>query len=246
MTLWLQLLCAGLLTGTLIGTVGIGGILLSPLLSYLLGIDLHLAMAVSSWSFLFTGISGTITYASKGTITWRMVRWLSIGIIPAALLGARTNSILPTAALTICLATLIVFSGVNALYRQPRITGTRQRLSNPMLLIIGSSVGFGSALTGTGGPVLLVPILVFLNIPPLTAIGVSQAIQLPIAIFASTGFYLYGQIDFKLGTALGIIQTLGVVGGAWVAHRLPSAWLRKIVALALIFTGLFIGGRILL
>ncbi|WP_457552648.1 TSUP family transporter [Desulfobacula sp.] len=62
--------------------VGIGGILLSPLLTYFLGIDLHLAMAVSSWSFLFTGIVGTITYNRKRTISWYMVCWLSLGIVP--------------------------------------------------------------------------------------------------------------------------------------------------------------------
>ena len=106
----IKLLVLGLITGTLIGTVGIGGILLSPLLVFLIGVDLHLAMAVSSWSFLFTGIVGTITYARKRTISWRMAGWLSLGIIPAAIFGAWTNSALPTTALTIILAILIAFS----------------------------------------------------------------------------------------------------------------------------------------
>jgi uncharacterized membrane protein YfcA len=58
------------ITGMLIGMVGIGGILLAPMLVYLADIDLHIAMATSSWSFLFTGIAGTVAYARKGTISW--------------------------------------------------------------------------------------------------------------------------------------------------------------------------------
>ena len=59
----------GSVSGLLIGMVGIGGILLAPMLVYSAGIDLHLAMATSSWSFLFAGIAGTIAYARKGTIS---------------------------------------------------------------------------------------------------------------------------------------------------------------------------------
>lgn len=242
----IKLLVLGLVTGTLIGTVGIGGILLSPLLTFLIGVNLHLAMAVSSWSFLFTGIVGTITYARKRTISWRMVGWLSLGIIPAAIFGAWTNSALPTAALTIILAMLIAFSGLNALSKRAIAKNDIPKMSNVVLVLIGLGVGFGSALTGTGGPVLLVPILIFLNVPALVAIGVSQAIQLPVAAFASIGFGLYGQIDFGLGTTLGIIQAIGVVLGAQIAHSVPAKQLRQIVAVALISVGLFLIGRTLL
>jgi len=77
----------GLLAGVLIGTIGIGGVILVPLLSLVLGFDLHFAMAASSLSFLFPGIVGTLTYANKRSIVWEKVLWLSVGIIPAALLG---------------------------------------------------------------------------------------------------------------------------------------------------------------
>jgi uncharacterized membrane protein YfcA len=242
----IKLLILGLVTGTLIGTVGIGGILLSPLLTYIIGIDLHLAMAVSSWSFLFTGIVGTTAYAGKRTISWRMAGWLSVGIVPAAIFGARINTALPTTVLTIILAALIAFSGLNALYRQPITKADKAEMSYALLILIGLGVGFGSALTGTGGPVLLVPILILLEVPALAAIGVSQVIQLPVAAFASIGFGLYGQIDFALGTILGIIQAVGVVLGAQIAHRVPARQLRKIVAIALISVGLFMTGRTIL
>jgi uncharacterized membrane protein YfcA len=113
--LLLKIILIGLLTGTLIGTVGVGGILLTPLLIFFTGTELHIAQATSSFSFLFTGISGGIIYSKQKSITWNNVLWISIGIIPATLLGAKVNTILSGTALTLILATLIVFSGYNSL-----------------------------------------------------------------------------------------------------------------------------------
>ena len=226
------------MTGLLIGTVGIGGILLAPMLVYIAGIDLHLALATSSLSFLFAGIAGTIAYARKGTISWNTVGWVAVGVVPAALLGARANVALQAGVLTVILAGLIVVSGINALLKKP-VTMTSSFQANRFVLVsIGVAVGFGSALTGTGGPVLLLPILMFVNVPALAAIGVSQAIQIPISIFASAGFFLFGKIDVELGVQLGLIMAIGVIIGAQIAHKVSAKQLRKLVAIALVAVGL--------
>ena len=81
------------------------------------------------------------------------------------------------------------------------------------------------------------PILVILHYPALKSIGISQAIQLPIAVFAVIGFWLYGEIDLGLGLHLGIAQAIGVYIGAQVAHRLPVVQLRRLVAIVLIGVG---------
>ncbi len=60
------LLIVGLITGTMIGTFGVGGVLLAPLLSYGLGVDLHIATAISSWSFLIYGHCGHICLLAQG------------------------------------------------------------------------------------------------------------------------------------------------------------------------------------
>lgn len=240
----MEIILIGLLTGTLIGTVGIGGILLAPLLVYVLGMELHIAQATSSFSFLFTAIVGISMYARHKSIDWHHVLWISLGIIPAALLGARVNSILSGRVLTLILAALIVFSGYHALSKRPANGDSIPNLNIAALVLIGLGVGFGSSLTGTGGPVLLLPILLFLQFLPLAAVGISQAIQLPIAVFATTGFMLFGRIDFRLGLALGFVQALGVILGATISHTLPQEKLRVVVALTLIAVGLLMIGRV--
>ena len=188
--MFLLLTLIGLLAGILIGTIGIGGVILVPLLSFVLGIDLHIAMSASSLSFLFPGIVGTLTYANKRSIVWEKVLWLSVGIIPAALLGALVNTNLNTDVLVLIVAGLIAFSGINVFINRQNESGVIPDFRKPLLIIIGALVGFGSSLTGTGGPVLLVPILITLHYPALKSIGISQAIQLPIAVFAVIGFWL--------------------------------------------------------
>ena len=240
----LKIILIGLLTGTLIGTVGVGGILLTPLLIFFIGTELHIAQATSSFSFLFTGIVGVFVYARRKSIDWKPVLWISIGIIPATLLGARVNTILSATALTLILAALIVFSGLNALLKRSHNAAAPQTLHKAVLILIGVGVGFGSSLTGTGGPVLLVPLLLYLQFLPLAAVGISQAIQLPIAIFATIGFMLYGRIDFYLGFTLGMVQSVGVIFGAVIAHTLPHEKLHRVVAITLIGVGLLMIGRV--
>lgn len=239
----ITIILIGLLTGTLIGTVGVGGILLTPLLVYFIGIDLHVAQATSSFSFLFTGIMGAWIYARKKSISWHHVLWISVGIIPATVLGARVNTILSSSTLTIILSALIMFSGANALKKQKAEAEENTNLSKLVLVLIGLAVGFGSSLTGTGGPVLLVPLLLFLGFVPLAAVGISQAIQLPIGIFATIGFMLFGEIDFELGLILGVVQSAGVILGGKIAHTLPQEKLRVVVAVTLIGVGALMIGR---
>ena len=236
----LILLVSALIVGVLIGCVGIGGVLLPPILTYVGGLDLHLAMATSIWSFLFTGIVGTVEYARRDSVDWRMVLWLGAGIVPAAVLGALSNAALSTEVLTVLLATLIAATGVNVLAQAPSAERAAHSFDTLVLLQIGAVVGFGSALTGTGGPVLLVPILVLMRAPTLTAIGVSQVVQILVAIFSTFGYVLFGQVDFFLGTTLGLVAAAGVVIGTRVAHAVPILTLRRIVAVSLIGAGILI------
>jgi uncharacterized membrane protein YfcA len=54
-----------------------------------------------------------------------------------------------------------------------------------VLAAIGAGVGYVSALTGTGGPVSLMPVLLALKVDVLSAVGLGQAIQVPIGALAT-------------------------------------------------------------
>jgi uncharacterized protein len=139
-----------------------------------------------------------------------------------------------------CLGLLTLLSGVNSLRPRTHAAIDRATLSDGMLFFIGAVTGFLSSLTGTGGPLLLVPILFSMRLSVLASVGLSQIFQLPVAIAATAGNILYGKLDL----ALGLILAASLSGGSWfgakLAHAVPRAMLRGIVSGALVIVGLFI------
>jgi len=63
----LLVLAAGLVTGALIGVVGVGGVLIAPLLVLLAGFDVHQAVAVASFSLIFTGVVAGLVVEVAGS-----------------------------------------------------------------------------------------------------------------------------------------------------------------------------------
>ncbi len=229
-----------LAVGLLIGAVGVGGIGLPPALTWLLGIDPHTAAGTSSWSFLFTGIMGTVMYGRHEAMPWRMAGWLIVGTCPAALLGSVVNSYLPDGIALLPLGVFTLAAGLYHLFLGSRTRGRRERLGTIASVLVGAAVGFCSALTGTGGPVFLIPVLLALGVPAVTAIAAGQVIQLPLVVFAVSGYAAQGSIDFELGTAIGLIAAVGVVFGALLALRMRQEALRTVTSFALVGFGLLV------
>lgn len=240
MTTLVLLLVAAALAGVSIGCVGVGGVFLIPALVYIGGYDIHVAMATVTWSVFFTGIVGTVSFARHKSIDWRMAGWLSAGVSPAAFLGARTNAILSSHVLEALLAVLIAGTALHVLVTPAPVDRPSVSFHAARLSLIGAAVGFGSALTGTGGALLLVPVLLLLRVPVITAVGVSQVIQLPTALAGSAGYAVYGDVLYLLGTVIAVVSMGGVWAGALIAHSLPRSVARRVVAVALMAAAVLI------
>lgn len=226
--------CSGLLVGTLIGSIGVGGVLMVPVLIYLAGIDIHIAIASCMFSYAFNGLVGAWLYQRSGSINWRDGGWLCLGAMPGAILGAWLVLQLPAQWLVLIIALFIGFAAFTA-WRQPA-TVAPPLSTQPAgtLLAAGAITGTGSALSGSGGPLLLMPLLVWLRWPILGAIGLGQLIQIPISLLATITNLRYGHIDLALGLLIAMSVTAGVAIGARLAHKLPALVLRRLVISALL------------
>lgn len=136
--------------------------------------------------------------------------------------------------------TWTLLSGVYSL--RPNVAdGTYgQPVSNLWMARIAVFTGFLSALTGTGGPVVLIPILIWIRLPVLTAIGLSQAIQLPIAALASFGNVIYGTPDYVLARLLAAELSIGSWFGEKLVHVTPCTILKRIISEMLVLVGVLI------
>jgi uncharacterized membrane protein YfcA len=236
--------------GVLIGAVGIGGVLLIPALTIFAGLGIHEAMATALFTFIFTGLAGTWLFQRRGSIDWRITTPVCLGAVFFAFIGAWASSLSKPKLLSLVLAGLIVLSGVYVLAslrgaRRPALCA-RNPNQRSLLGVIGAVSGFGSGFTGVGGPVLSVPLMVLFGFPALTAIGVSQVIQIIAAVSGSMGNLQFGAINFAIAAPVTVCEIVGVFFGVRIVHAIPLRTVRGCVAVACIGIGLFLAGHALL
>jgi uncharacterized membrane protein YfcA len=245
----LWLIPIAFVVGVLIGAVGIGGILLIPALSAFAGLGIHEAMATALFTFIFTGITGTFMFQRNGSIDWRVTTPICMGAVLFAFLGAWMNSLTKPVALALILAGIIIFAGVYTLatwrgLRRPAFEGKHQQ-QQFLLGAIGSVAGFGSGLTGVGGPALSVPLMVLFGFPALASIGASQVIQIIAAISGTLGNLQFGTINYQLAAVVTLLEIVGVLVGARIVHAVNAEPLEKSVAALCVAVGVFLVARVL-
>ncbi len=91
------------------------------------------------------------------------------------------------------------------------------------LAAIGTLAGLFSGLFGVGGGSVIVPLLMlWLGYGERRATATSLAAIVFIAGFAAATQGLYGNVDVLDAALVGVPAVGGVLGGAWLAQRLPA------------------------
>jgi uncharacterized membrane protein YfcA len=91
-----------------------------------------------------------------------------------------------------------------------------------------------SGLVGVGGPLLSVPLLVFLGMPVLSALGAAQAQSVVIAGAGTVGYLAAGTIVWPLAALVGVPELAGVLLGWVLARRLPTRSLKYALITSLV------------
>lgn len=242
MVAYVLIAAAALAVGLFIGTVGVGGILLIPALTYLAGLTVHAAAATALSTFVFTGILGTVLFQRRGSIDWRITGPVCAGAAVLSVLGAWAASRIAARPLALIIAAIVVFAGVHILLpaaRRERFRDGQGPGERAMLAGVGAVSGFGSGLSGAGGPLFSVPMMVLAGFAPLAAVGTSQVLQIVAAVFGTAGNLAYGEIDFRVAAWITVFELAGVVAGVRLAHAVSVDALRRLAAVVCIVVGAF-------
>ena len=95
-----------------------------------------------------------------------------------------------------------------------------------MLLLIGLIIGLVLGLTGAGGSVFAVPLLMLLGgLPMNEAVGISLGAVAASTLYGSLRNWRGKQILWLPGMVLAISGALAAPLGQWLGQRIPSAWL---------------------
>ena len=224
--------------GFLIGAVGIGGVVLIPALQQFVQMDIHAAAATALFTFLFTGGLGSVLFHRRGSIDWRISLPICLGGFGFSFVGAEAGALIDAKVLNVIVASIIMLSGA-CVFLKGRLRPDRSnsQIGAFPLFFIGAGCGFCSGLSGAGGPIFLVPIMLVCGFSPLLAIGSGQVLQLVSASSGSVGNALHGFINFRLALLIAIPLLYGVIVGVHVAHRIPTEHLKRGAAVLCLLVG---------
>lgn len=246
------LLVLGAATGFAAGLLGIGGgMLLVPFLTLLFDARqfpaehvVHMAIATSLATILFTSLSSVLAHHRRGAVLWPVARVLAPGILVGSLAGAQVAGRLPTFWLALAFAAFVAFSATQML--SDRKPAPHRELPGAWGMFgAGSAIGFLSSLVGAGGGFISVPFMVWCNVRIHNAVATSAALGFPIAAAGTVGYVVAGlrvpglpaaSAGFVYLPALFAVVIASVFTaplGARVAHALDVRRLKRVFAVLL-------------
>jgi hypothetical protein len=232
-----------LIVGTLVGISGIAGFLLPIVFTGYLGMDLSLSLALSFISFLTSGIIGSYRYQRQGQLDIKFGVLIGIGSIIGGIVGVQLNFMIPLSTAKLFLYVVVLASGISILLKKDKpensgeqtgsLADSKGLLGNKVFVVLlGFITGAICSLSGAGGPVLVMPILVTLGMPVRVAVAVSLFDSIFIALPAVIGYLGNSPKEGLLVMcAVSIIcQAIGVFFGTGQANRINVRILKKAVA----------------
>ncbi len=233
----------GLTAGIFGGLAGLGGgLIMIPLMVEVLKLNQHKAHGTSLVALIFTGISGTITYALNGAIDITAAVLLALTAVFIAPLGARYAHVLAEWKLKKPFGAFLIFCSALLLLKPylANIIGTVPGYAKIIVfLITGACTGFLSGMMGVGGGTIMVPVMVLLGgFTQQVAQGTSLLVMVPTGGIGAFTHWKMGNV--AVGILLGLIPGIifGTYLGGNLANIIPNEILRMIFAAMLIFVGL--------
>ncbi|MDB5764501.1 MAG: sulfite exporter TauE/SafE family protein [Herminiimonas sp.] len=245
-------LALGAATGFAAGLLGIGGgMLLVPFIMFLLAaknfpkeLTVHMAIATSLATIMFTSISSVRAHHKRGAVSWHIVKLLAPGILIGSWIGPWIGKQMNSAGLALFFAVFVASSATQMLLDK-KPAGSRDLPPAPGMFGAGGVIGILSGLVGAGGGFISVPFMTWCNVKIHNAVATSAALGFPIALAGTLSNIYYGMntpglpsgsLGFIYLPALLVISATSVLtapAGARTAHNLPVKSLKKVFAIML-------------
>lgn len=247
---------AGLVVGLAVGATGVGGgSLMTPIL--ILGFGVPPAVAVGT-DLLYASISKAFAvtlHGRNGSVDWKIVGWLSLGSVPAALLtllwmrhfgaGDGLDQIIK-----VTLSIAIVLTAMGTLFRRQLLSFAEherfdwvrrihERGQHVFTIVSGVLIGALVTISSVGAGVIgmMVLLLIYPRHAAIKLVGSDLAHAVVITGIAGLGHAALGTVNYSM---LGYLL-LGAIPGIWfgtrIGFRLPDAKLRPVIAGVLLFVG---------
>ncbi|MEN3041594.1 MAG: sulfite exporter TauE/SafE family protein [Bacteroidia bacterium] len=237
----------GLFTGFISGLVGVGGgTIIIPILVLGLGYSQHEAQGTALMAFAFPIFAAAAwNYYRFGRVRWRLALSVAAALAITSYFSAQWVQNIDSQQLKrifsvflILTAGYVFWKSLHPIQANPTPLSPKREIS--VGLIIGGITGIIKGLTGLGGGVIMVPLLLLLaKTDQHTAQGTSLlTMTLPVAFTAALPYWQQGHVHWMM--VWGLVG--GVLGGSFLsskwAQRLKGPLLAQIFAITIGIMGI--------
>ena len=222
-----------LIVGILVGMSGIAGFLLPIFYISIMKLNITESLSLSFMAFIVSGILGSINYYRSKLLNLNVAIIISIGSFFASIIGVKVNLLIPEQIMQVILYLVVLFSGLSILLRKDKVKDKDANYNKIGLVIIGFITGFICSVSGAGGPIIVLPILLMMNIEVHEAVAVSLFNSIFIGIPAAVGYFLNSQRNVVLEIipfAL-VAHGIGVYIGSKNGSRINQKILKNAIAI---------------
>jgi uncharacterized membrane protein YfcA len=246
----------GLGIGVLVGMTGMGGgSLMTPLLILIFGIQPTTAIGTDIFYSAVTKTVGGWRHFRMKTVNMELVKWLSFGSVPAAILGVAIVSVLQDHVGEDRLDSLVYAVLGGTLLMVGLITLTRalilrnlveerdrfevERRHKVAAVTIGATTGFVIGITSAGsGTVIAILLIAVYRLAPKKVVGTDVFHAAILLWAAGIAHWVGGNVDFTLAGNILLGSIPGVVIGAALSDRAPQGFIRTALGLVLVGSGI--------
>ena len=243
------------IVGLLVGMTGAGGgALMTPMLILLFGVKPATAISSDLVAAVVMRPFGAAVHLRAGTVNLRLVRWMVLGSVPAAFLGAYLLKLMGHAKssqhhIEVALGTALLVGAAAMVLRylldrrdgQQRTARVHGLVARPLRTIaIGVVGGIVVGMTSVGSGSLMIVMLLFVY----PAIGAKQLVgtdltqAVPLTLAAALGALIFGHVSFAVTGSLIIGSVPAVLVGSWLSSTVPDRYVRPAIAFVIFASGL--------
>ncbi len=245
----------GAVIGLLVGMTGAGGgALMTPMLILLFGVTPSAAISSDLVAAVVMRPIGAIVHLRARTVNLELVRWMVLGSVPAALLGAYLLHVIGNsasaqklvetvlgAALLAGAAGMLLRYVLDRSHSQDRTAHVHDlQLRRIATLAIGVVGGVIVGLTSVGSGSLMIVLLLFLypSIGAKQLVGTDLTQAVPLTLAAALGALLFGHVEFAVTGSLVIGSVPAVLIGSMLSSSVPDRYIRPVIAFVIFASGL--------
>ena len=243
------------IVGLLVGMTGAGGgALMTPMLILLFGVKPAAAISSDLVAAVLMRPFGAAVHLRAGTVNLKLVRWMVMGSVPAAFLGAYLLKLMGHsggaetniehalgAALLLGAAAMALRFVLDRRSGQGRSGEIRDIRPRPLATVaIGVLGGVIVGITSVGSGSLMIVLLLFayptLGAKQLVGTDLTQAV--PLTLAAALGALVFGHVRFGVTASLVIGSVPAVLVGSLLSSTVPDRYVRPAITFAILASGL--------